>query len=72
MKSVFASKTILVNVLTFAAAALTFAVDRELFVQNPDLTAAMVAVLSLVNIGLRLVTNTGVSITKPEADKPAE
>jgi hypothetical protein len=65
MKSVFASKTIVVNVLTFVAAALTFAVDRELFVQNPDLTAAAVAVLALVNVGLRLVTNQAVSVTKP-------
>jgi hypothetical protein len=69
MKSVFASKTILVNVLTFAAAAMTFAVDREMFVQNPDLSAALVAVLALVNIGLRLVTNQSVSLP---GSKPAE
>lgn len=65
MKSVFASKTMIVNVLTFVAAALTFAVDREIFVQNPDLTAAAVAVLALINVGLRLVTNQAVNITKP-------
>jgi hypothetical protein len=70
MKNIFASKTVWVNSLTLAAAALTYVVNHDLFVHNPDLSAALVAVLALVNIGLRLVTNTGVSVSKTE--EPAE
>ena len=66
MKSIFASKTLWLNALTLAGAALTYVVNHDLFAQNPDLSAALVSVLALVNIGLRLVTTTGVTVSKTE------
>jgi len=66
-KSVLKSKTFWVNALTLAATAITFAVDNQVF-QNPDVTAAMVGVLALVNVGLRFVTKDAVTLT----NKPSE
>ena len=69
IKSLFASKTIWVNVLTIVAGALVFVQDHNLFVENPDIVAALSGVLALVNVGLRFITDSAVSVgpaPKPE------
>lgn len=56
MKSWFASKTIIVNALTLAASLLSVAGGSELIQQYPRASAAIVAALAAVNIGLRFIT----------------
>ena len=67
MKSIFKSKTVWFNLLSFAATAITFVTEHELFVENPDVTAALVGVMALINIGLRLVTDEPVAVV-PEKE----
>lgn len=61
-KSVFKSKTIWVNVLTFAAGLIVFTQDHALLVQNPDLVALAAGVLALVNVALRFLTDKPVTL----------
>lgn len=65
-KSVFASKTVWVNVLTFIAGVVTFFQDHELIVENPDIVAVLGGVLALVNVGLRFLTDKPIAIIPPK------
>lgn len=69
VKNFLKSKTIWVNVLTIVAGGLVFVQDHNLFVENPDIVAALSGVLALVNVGLRFLTDSAVSVgpaPKPE------
>lgn len=69
MKNFLRSKTIWVNVLTFAAGVITFFQDHELILENPDVVAVLGGVLALVNVGLRFLTGEPVTVGP---SKPAE
>ena len=62
MKNFLKSKTIWANVLTLIGGAVVFAQDHDLFVENPDVVALLAGALALVNVGLRFVTDSGVSV----------
>lgn len=62
MKNFLKSRTIWVNVLTVAAGVLTYFQDHSLIAENPDIVAVLGGVLALVNVGLRFLTDTGVTI----------
>jgi hypothetical protein len=64
-KSLFKSRTFWVNSLTFAATAVTYVVDNQVF-SNPDVVASLVSALAFVNIGLRLLTKDSVTIVTPK------
>ena len=63
VKSILKSKTIWVNLMTIVAGVLVYTQDHNLFVENPDTVAALAAVLGLVNVGLRFLTKTEVTLT---------
>jgi hypothetical protein len=65
IKSIFASKTIWVNLLTLVAGAIVYATDHNILVDNPDAVAVAGAVLAVVNVGLRFLTDSAVAIKKP-------
>ena len=50
------SKTILINGITAAVATLTVLQGQSIIAAYPGAAAAIVAVLGLLNIGLRLIT----------------
>ena len=62
MKNFLKSKTIWVNVLSVVAGAIVFVQDHDLFVENPDIVAVLGGVLALVNVGLRFLTDKGVTV----------
>lgn len=59
-KSLFASKTIIFNVLTLLAISLTAVSDSAVITDNPVATGVVAVLVSLVNVGLRLVTKSPV------------
>ena len=63
MKFFLSSKTILFNGLTFLAGAIAYGFDHNIF-SNPTASAAVGAILVLVNIGLRFLTTTPVTLKK--------
>ena len=56
MKKWWQSKTVIVNVLTAAAAVLTTLQGSAIIAEYPKATAAVVAALGGVNVALRFVT----------------
>jgi len=56
-KSLWQSKTFWVNALTAAAAALTALAGSEFVASYPRAVTAIGAVLAIVNIGLRIITD---------------
>lgn len=72
-KNFLKSKTIWVNVLTFIAGALVFVQDHDLFVENPDIVALVGGALALVNVGLRFLTDSAITIgPAPKPEEPTE
>ena len=55
-KAWYQSKTIWVNAITAATATLTVLAGQQIVVEHPRASAAIVAALGALNIGLRLVT----------------
>lgn len=69
MKNFLFSRTVWVNGLTVAAGLLTFFQNHELIVSNPDVVAILGIALGVVNVGLRFLTDKGVTVgpaPKPE------
>ena len=66
IKSLFSSKTVWFNVLSFAAGAIVFVQQHELITNNPDTVALLGGILALVNLGLRFVTDSAVSVSGKE------
>lgn len=62
MKNFLRSKTIWVNVLSVAAGLIAYFQDHSLIVENPDIVAVLGGVLALVNVGLRFLTDSGVTV----------
>lgn len=50
------SKTIIVNSLVVVAGTLTYWSGNEVIAQNPDVVAAMVTAIGVINVALRFVT----------------
>lgn len=50
------SKTVIVNTLVVVAGTLTYWSGNEVIAQNPDVVAAMVTALGVINVALRFVT----------------
>ena len=57
-KPLFASRTILFNLLTLLTVATAAVGNHSLITDNPTYVGAFAVVAALVNIGLRLVTST--------------
>jgi hypothetical protein len=55
-KSLFTSKTVIFNILTLLAISLTSVADSTIITENPVATGVVAVLVSLVNVGLRLVT----------------
>lgn len=55
-KSPTKSKTIWFNVLTLLSVAVTAVADHSIITEHPVLSAGAAVLVSLVNVGLRLVT----------------
>ncbi len=51
------SKTIIVNSLVVVAGTLTYWSGNEVIAQNPDVVAAMVTAIGVINVALRFVTS---------------
>lgn len=51
------SKTIIVNSLVVIAGTLTYWSGNEVIAQNPDVVAAMVTAIGVINVALRFVTS---------------
>lgn len=66
IKSLFASKTIWVNVLTLVAGAIVFIQEHDIITDNPDTVAIAGGVLALVNIALRFLTDSPVAVVPPK------
>lgn len=62
MKSVFASKTVWFNILTLAATAIAALAGSEIVMENPALASAALVASSVVNLGLRLLSSTAVTV----------
>jgi hypothetical protein len=71
LKNFLKSKTIWVNVLTIIGGAIVFVQDNSLFTENPDIVAVLGGVLALVNVGLRFLTDSGITIG-PAPKEPTE
>lgn len=56
-KSVYASKTVIFNILSIAAVALTAIGGTELIADYPVAAGAVAVAISVVNVLLRLVTS---------------
>ena len=65
----FASRTIWVQVLTFVAAFLAWLVGQPLVAQYPDVASALVGGTALLNVALRLITETPIA-TAPKIEPP--
>lgn len=50
------SKTIIVNSLVVIAGTLTYLSNDQIIAQNPDIVAAMVTAIGVINVALRFVT----------------
>lgn len=57
MKSIFASKTIIFNVLTLLAVSLTTIADESIIADNPAAVGGVMVATAIVNLLLRLVTS---------------
>jgi hypothetical protein len=68
IKSLFKSKTVWVNALTFVAGAIVFAQEHDLITDNPEAVAIAGGVLALVNLALRFVTDSAVAVNPPKAE----
>jgi NAD/NADP transhydrogenase beta subunit len=55
------SKTVIVNTLTVAVGVLGYLAGHDVIAQNPEVVAALVSVVGVVNVLLRLVTIVPVS-----------
>jgi hypothetical protein len=64
-KPFFESKTLWVNGLTLTAAIITALTNSELIANNPQLFAWLSAALAGVNLVLRFLTTTAVSLFAP-------
>jgi hypothetical protein len=62
MKSLFASKTFWFNILTVAAVALSAVAGHPLVEATPAAASVILVATSVVNLGLRLFTVTGVKL----------
>lgn len=69
VKSLFKSKTIWFNVLTFVAGALVFVQEHDIIADNPDAVAIMGGVAVLVNLALRFVTDSAVAVVPPKPEE---
>lgn len=61
-KSVLASKTVWVNILSLVAISLTAVADSSIITENPALVGGVAVAISVVNLLLRLVTKTAISV----------
>lgn len=50
------SKTVIVNVLTVAVGVLGYLAGHDVIAQNPEVVAALVSAVGVVNVLLRIVT----------------
>lgn len=55
------SKTIIVNSLVVIAGTMTYWTNNEVIAQNPDIVAALVTAIGVINVVLRFVTKIPVS-----------
>jgi len=55
------SKTVIVNTLTVAVGVLGYLAGHDVIAQNPEVVAALVSALGVVNVLLRIVTVVPVS-----------
>ena len=55
------SKTIIVNTLVVVAGTMTYLSGNEVIAQNPDIVAALVTAIGVINVALRFVTKIPVS-----------
>lgn len=63
-KSPFASKTLWINGLTIAGVIITALVNHELITQNPGVMSALTIALSGINMILRFISGTSISVGK--------
>jgi len=69
IKSIFKSKTIWFNVLSFAAGALVFVQEHDIITDNPDAVAMLGGVAVLINLALRFVTDSAVAVVPPKTEE---
>lgn len=50
------SKTVIVNTLTVAVGVLGYLAGHDVIAQNPEIVAALISVVGVVNVLLRIVT----------------
>lgn len=62
-QGIWTSKTMWVNAITLLIAALTSMVDVDFIQQNPQLLKIGLAVIAMLNIGLRFITNQAIAAT---------
>jgi hypothetical protein len=62
VKSIFASKTILANLVGGAVALLAAVQGSDIIAANPEYAAYAATAMAVLNLILRLVTNKGVSL----------
>lgn len=65
-KSPFFSKTILVNLLSFAVMFLVSLTDSELLTNHPDVVAYLLMAVNILNIVLRFLTDKAIAFTKKD------